>query len=457
MKIVVLGGSPKGEVSVTMQYVKYLQKLFPQYDIKILQVAGPIHKLEKDEMAFKEIIDEVESSDGVLWAFPLYVFLVCSQYKRFIELIWERKAQGAFKDKYAASLSTSIHFYDHTAHNYIRSVCDDLKMKYVGFYSAAMHDLFERREQEKIKLFARDFFKAIEEELETVRMSEPLNWINFDYQPAVEISSKISTDKKIFVLTDSEQGNVGRMIERFKDCFENPVDVIDLNNVDIKGGCMGCLKCGQNNVCAYAGKDEFIDMYNGRLKSADVIIFAGEIRDRYLSSRWKMFFDRSFFNTHQRSLEGKQFAIFISGPLSQVTNLREILTAYVEWQGSNLADIITDESGSSAQIDRMIAGIAKRLTDNAECSYIRPATYLGIGGMKIFRDDVWGVLRVVFKADHRAYKKSGVYDFPQKKLFRNVFVRIFYLLTSIPWIYDRMIKNFKRFMIMPYRRVLETE
>ena len=30
MKIVVLNGSPKGDISVTMQYVAYLKKKFPE-------------------------------------------------------------------------------------------------------------------------------------------------------------------------------------------------------------------------------------------------------------------------------------------------------------------------------------------------------------------------------------------------------------------------------------------
>jgi multimeric flavodoxin WrbA len=53
----------------------------------------------------------------VLWAFPLYYLLVASQYKRFIELIFENNSTAAFKGKYAAVLTTSINFYDHTAHN----------------------------------------------------------------------------------------------------------------------------------------------------------------------------------------------------------------------------------------------------------------------------------------------------------------------------------------------------
>jgi hypothetical protein len=33
MKIIVLNGSPKGELSVTMQYVHYLQKVFPDNEM----------------------------------------------------------------------------------------------------------------------------------------------------------------------------------------------------------------------------------------------------------------------------------------------------------------------------------------------------------------------------------------------------------------------------------------
>jgi len=33
MKITVLNGSPKGIKSVTMQYVQYIQKMFPQHEL----------------------------------------------------------------------------------------------------------------------------------------------------------------------------------------------------------------------------------------------------------------------------------------------------------------------------------------------------------------------------------------------------------------------------------------
>ena len=39
MKIIVLNGSPKGDISVTMQYVHFTQKKFPQHELKILNIS----------------------------------------------------------------------------------------------------------------------------------------------------------------------------------------------------------------------------------------------------------------------------------------------------------------------------------------------------------------------------------------------------------------------------------
>jgi multimeric flavodoxin WrbA len=454
MKIVVLSGSPKGETSVTMQYVRYLQKEFPQHELKIIQAAQPIKRIENNRESFQEIIHEVRSADGVLWAFPLYYFLVSSQYKRFIELIWERNEEKFFKDKYAAALSTSIHFYDHTAHNYIRSICDDLNMMYVGYFAAHMQELLKKEGQTRVKLFAQEFFDVIEKRLATQRIHPPINWNPPEYRPSSPDHGKIPTDKNIVIVTDTRYGNIGKMIDRFAGCFSTPVNIVNLTKLNIKGGCHGCLRCGQKNICAYAGKDDFIEMYNTKLKTADIVIFAGEIKDRYLSARWKLFFDRSFFNTHQRSLAGKQFAFFISGPLSQVSNLKEILAVYTEMQNSNLVGFITDEQQDSTHIDSALQGLAQRLHWFSQRGYTQPNTFRGVGGMKVFRDDVWGSLRFVFRADHKTYRKNGVYDFPQSKILQNVFLRIMYYITGIPWIGKRFMENLTKLMIMPYKKVL---
>ena len=59
MNVIVLNGSPKGELSCTLQYIRYLQKKFPQHVFKVLPIAQQIQKLERDTRAFGEVMDEI--------------------------------------------------------------------------------------------------------------------------------------------------------------------------------------------------------------------------------------------------------------------------------------------------------------------------------------------------------------------------------------------------------------
>ena len=113
------------------------------------------------------------------------------------------------------------------------------------------------------------------------------------------------------------------------------------------------------------------------------------------------------------SFVGKQFAFLVSGPLQQLPPLRQILEAYTEHQQANLAGIVTDEQAESAGTDAALRELALRSLQYADCGYKRPNTFLGVGGLKIFRDEIWGPLRFPFIADHQYYKQHGVYDFPQ--------------------------------------------
>jgi multimeric flavodoxin WrbA len=457
MKITVLNGSPKGIKSVTMQYVHYIQKMFPQHELNIVHIAQRIKKIERDEQAFQEIIDKVQSSDGILWAFPLYILHVHGNYKRFIELIWERGAQDAFEDKYAAALSTSIHFFDHTAHNYIHAICDDLGMRFVDSFSAEMQDLLKDEGQAKLVAFADGFFEAIEMNTPTPHTYAPIVPREFDYTPGPE-ENPIATDgKKGVVVTDAEphQTNLIHMVERFTAALSREVKVINLHAIDIKGGCLGCLKCGYDNQCAYVGKDRFIDFYNTKLKTADIIVFAGAIKDRYLSSLWKTFFDRSFFNTHAPSLMGKQFGFIISGPINQIPNLREIMDGWTQMQRSNLVGFVTDEVNDNATVDDLLHDLARRLVRCADAGYIQPQTFLGVGGIKIFRDDMWGKLRIPFQSDHRTYKRLGIYDFPQKDLKVRLLNTLVAPLFRIPKVREEFTKHIKEGMIQPYQKVLQ--
>ena len=203
MKIAVLNGSPKGMDSVTMQYVLFLQKKFSEHEFTILNVCHDIRNLEEDRQAFQQVMETVTASDVVLWAFPLYYLLVHAHYKRFIELLWERQLEGTFKGKYAAILTTSIHFFDHTAHEYVNGICDDLGMHFVGGYSAGMYDLLEEKEQDRLVLFARGFFQAVEEGVAAPRRYRPLEQADFVYEPG-QPRNKINTiGKSLVIVTDA--------------------------------------------------------------------------------------------------------------------------------------------------------------------------------------------------------------------------------------------------------------
>ncbi len=458
MKIIVLNGSPKGDMSVTMQYVHFVQKKIPQHELKILNISQRIKTIEKKENAFRNITDEIRSADGLLWAFPLYILLVPSNYKRFIELIWERRAEDAFRGKYTASLSTSIHFYDHVAHNYINAICDDLDMKYAGGFSADMYDLLAEKERKRLILFAEHFFYTMENNKPTSKNFRSMIHSTFEYVPGGGQGSIGTGDKKVLVLTDSkdEGTNLGRMVRRFAGAFSGEVEVIDLNEIDIKGGCIGCIQCGYDNSCSYGDKDGYVEFFNTKVKAADILVFAGSIKDRYLSSRWKLVFDRSFFNNHAPVMMGKQLGFIISGPLGQIPNLRQALEAFYEVQQVGIVDFITDECGDSMKIDALLQSLADRLVRFADEGYIKPASFLGVGGKKVFRDDIYGRLRFPFRADHKFYKKNGFYDFPQKDYKSRIMNSILMLMNRIPSMRKELYtKRIKKEMIKPLQKVLK--
>ena len=178
-----------------------------------------------------------------------------------------------------------------------------------------------------------------------------------------------------------------------------------------RGGVWDAFECGFDNLCVY--KDGFVDFFNRDIRDADVVIYAGAVKDRFFSSRMKMFWDRRFFNGHIPIHTGKQTGYLVSGPLAQLPNLREILQVNAELSGANLTGIVTDESGSARHIDALIDHFAVRCLDDAEQSYVRPRTFLGVGGHKLLRDEIWARLRFPFEADFHFFEAYGLFDFPQ--------------------------------------------
>jgi multimeric flavodoxin WrbA len=454
MKIVVLNGSPKGGESVTMQYVAYLERRFPQHEWQRRDVALSVEALDAKPERWAALGAELAAADAVLWAFPLYFMLVTSAYKRFIELLLAREGREWLAGKPMAALSTSIHFFDHAAHNYLRGIGEDLGGTWLGSYSAEMDDLLKPAERERLTAFGAEFLRAAAAREPRPRATAPLPLIDWAYQPG-HPPPVVGDGRSTLILTDlrpGDGGNLPGMVQRLAAGLGGSARVVSLWDVDIKGGCLGCCRCALDNECAWEGKDGFTTFYREQVMTADRIVFAAAITDRNLSWKWRQFFDRSFFRGHAPSLGGKQFGFLLAGPLAQLSDLRQTLEAWTQLQGSGLVDIVSDEPADSATLDAVLDGLAQRLA--GATAYAAPPTFPAVAGRKLFRDAIWGDLRLVFQADHAAYRRERRYDFPQRDWTVRLRNALLLPLSRIPKIRAIFKSRMKSGMIAPFARVL---
>jgi len=460
MKVAIINGSPKGEKSISLHYARYIAKRFPQHHYTEHFVAQRIASIERDENRFQSIVDDMAQADIILWAFPLYYMLVHSGLKRFVELLFEHDTASLLAGKVAGLLSTSIHFYDHTAHNYMRGISEDLGMGVAAEYAADMSDIREPGGREQMDHFARTLFDAHTQGRTVPRQLAPIVPAPWAYASISEPQAVDVAGRKVAIVHDAlpEDTSLLAMVDRLAQSFAGEAIVTNLREISLAGGCLGCIRCGQDNECVYDGKDEHRAL-NELLKEMDIIVFAGAIHDRYLSSRWKMFFDRSFYNGHVPSLAGKQFVWALSGPLSQIANLREILLAYGEMQRSNVAALVSDEVGDADALDKLLdAAVSDAVSSSIQT--VRPSnTSRGVAGHLLFRDAIWGRLRVVFRADHAYYRSHGAYgNFPQRNWATRLLNLVAPPLLRIPAAKKAMQDQMVNQMVARYvKLVAETE
>lgn len=411
MKIAVIQGSPRGVQSNTRLLTEDVRARFPEHEFVEIQPGTHLKIMEKDPEAFGAAVAAIERAEAVLWSFPVYVLLVPSQLKRFVELIHERGAAKAFQGKYATTITTSANFYDHTAHNYMRGVSEDLGMAYVEGFSSSFWDLGQEAPRENLIGFSREFFYQAGRRLPQARAFEPAIGQRFVYSPPDVEEAPKTGEGRILVLHDarSPAENVARMVEVFRRFSRRPVETVSLYDIDMKGGCLGCGHCMSEGVCAY--KDGYQEFFREKVLTASAYIHAGAIRDRYLSARYKMFLDRSFSGGHRPTTMGKCIGYLISGPLRRLPNLRQILEAQEQVGRMQLVDIVTDEDQSDTGLTERIRLFTEVFERRMQGAWHRPQTFLGVGGHKLFRDMVYR-LRAIMVEDDKFYRAHGLYDFP---------------------------------------------
>jgi len=456
MKITILNGSPKGNKSVSLQSARYILKKFNKDDHSIINISKSINKIENNIEEFEAILSEIKKSDLILFVSPVYSLLIPSQYKKFIELIFEKKQEKAFKNKNAAVITTSINFFDHCASDYLKNIAEDMGMKFYGSFSADSYDLLDENERMRLEKFGKMLFYNVENNLPMNKEFVKSAGRSESFKEDIKISKTIEPEnKKIVIVKDInyKNHNLEHMINALTRTFNNKVEILNLSDINIISGCTGCIQCGFDHKCMFDGKDDFVPFFNEKIANADILIIAGEIRDRWLSSKWKEFFDRSFFNNHIPVLKEKQIGALISGPFSSTPNLKEILKAFSQWQGANLTDIVTDENPEN--MGKKISDFAEKIEMASNLGYIEPATFLGKGGHKIFRDDIWGRHRFVFQTDNKWYEENNFYDFPQYDQDAIEMSENMIKLTKDPAMREAVRKMLKSEMVKPHIKIVE--
>ena len=444
MKIAVINGSPKGKYSVTLQTALYLEKKFPEHEFCVLNAGLQIKALEKD---FSKAIDLLESSDVILFSYPVYTFFAPSQLHRFIELMKEHNVKVA--GKYATQISTSKHFYDITAHKYIEENSLDMGMRYIRGLSADMEDLLSEKGREDAEKFFHRFLWSVKENIfETASATSiPYFKVNASCAPVCENKR---TDKDIIILTDetNPDSNLSAMINRFRNVFSYNTRIVNIREINLMGGCLGCLRCAVSEKCVY--KDNFDVFLRENIQTADAIVYAFNISDHSMGSRFKMYDDRNFCNGHRTVTVGMPVGYLVSGNYSAENNLRTVIEARSETGGNFLSGVATDEHDPDSQIDTL----AKTLAFSLETKHTAPPNFWGVGGTKIFRDLIYG-MRGMMKADHKFYKKQGIYDFPHKNKGKTVLMYAVGAMLSSEKILSKMGNKMNEGMLMPYKQILK--
>ncbi len=361
----------------------------------------------------------------IFWVFPAYIFIMPSQFKRFIELIRERGVEDAFKGKYATTIMTSIHFCDDFGLEYIQGISEDLGMKYFKPYSAHMRDIENVEERKRLALFFKYFHNVVENNLALPRLTTSIEYNPIEYEP--NNIQEVSKNKgyNLLLITDAEEKdkNLRNMIGTLQKLMPNPIEVVNLHDIKIESGCVGCGNC-QFDVgkCQWAEKDDYEQKIRTKIRNADALILAPIIKDRYFSAKWKQVEDRRFVDNHRPLWTNKQVVYLISGPLRALPNLQQLLHMRKQINDAEIAGIVTDEYKSSEEIINLIRTAVVNLIWSLEKAYRFPDTFIGVAGKKLFRDFVWDY-QAFFPGDYEYYKKHAFFDFPKKKRISNFMMR----------------------------------
>jgi hypothetical protein len=253
------------------------------------------------------------------------------------------------------------------------------------------------------------------------------DFIYHNVAPIVEKSTK--NDTVILTNCDKDDINLLNMINEFINLYPYKTRIVNINDFNFSGGCLGCLNCAFDGKCVY--KDGFDNYLRSEIQNAKAIVYAATIKDHSLGASFKLYDDRQFCNGHRAVTMGMPIGYILSGIYSCEGNLRIIIEGRANVGHNFLSGIASDESHNNKEILLSIKRLSDSLIYSIDNKMLLPQNFLGIGGMKIFRDLIY-LMQGMMKADHKFYKEHNFYDFPQKKKGMKLKMKLIGFLMSKP-------------------------
>ncbi len=445
MNIIVLNGSPAGENSITLYTMRFIRQRFPEHSWEVLHAGQRIRAMEKDASAWREALARAEL---IVFCYPVYTFLAPAQLHRFIELM---KDSGLdFSGKYATQISTSKHFYDTTAHQYIEDNCHDLGLKYIRGLSADMDDLLSEKGRREALSFFRYVLWNIGRDYHEPAPGRGTAPAPIAAHPQAEPLA-VAAPKRVVIVADfthTRENRLQDMCERLKNRLPCACEIVNIQDFPFAGGCLGCFHCAADGQCVY--RDGFDTYLREHIQTADALVYAFTVRDHSMGCRFKLFDDRQFCNGHRTVTMGKPVGYLVDGAMDGEPNLRLLMEARAQVGGNTLAGIADNRRDPDGAIDRLAETLCYAVTEE----YQPPKNFYGVGGLKIFRDLIWQ-MQGLMRADHKFYRQHGFYDFPQKKRGTMLAMYLVGGLMNSPKLRKKLGARITEGMIGPYKKVLE--
>ena len=267
MKICVVSCSPKGEISMTLQAERFLEKWFKNDEFTtIIQTKGNLTD---------ELKDTVSNSDLVLFLCSVFHFDIHSNMMKLLDKMVDSDFYDVIKEKPVTFMSTSGQQGDNFAHNVVMNWATRNKLKWINSLSLHLSGLL--RDEHCEELYC---------------------WFNYVRSAASYYNNKeiptIKMDGRVMLVDTTKDADerVLKDIEFAKNRFKSSgfdVDVLTIRDYNIKT-CTGCMAGYSNRRCFI--KDDWHDAYNKLFLNNDMIIYFGNLHYSTLGDTYKTFLER---------------------------------------------------------------------------------------------------------------------------------------------------------------------